>query len=255
MSEHIRSSVQGGIAAVLIDRPEKKNSLTRPMYLALADAITRADADRSVRVVTLAGNGGSFCAGNDIGDFGATLAPGEPHPSTIFLEALHAIRKPVVAAVQGWAVGIGATLLLHCDLVYASEDARLLFPFVNLGLTPEAGSSAILPRMMGRQRAAEAVLLAEPLPAAKARDYGLVNEVLAADALAARVREVAEKLAAKPPQALRASRELLLGSADDIESLMRREEEIFKQHMVSEEAAEAFAAFAEKRSPDFSRFD
>lgn len=255
MIEHVQTVTEDGVTHIRIDRVEKKNALTRHMYLGLADALVHADADRGVRVVLLSGNGGDFCAGNDMADFDAPLGDDEQHPSMVFLEALHSMRKPLVAAVQGWAVGIGATMLLHCDLVYASEDARLLFPFVNLGLTPEAGSSLVLPRLMGQQRAAEVLLLGEPLAAAKARDYGLVNEVLAGDALITRAREVAAKLAAKPPQALRETRELLAVSRDEVIACMSREAEVFKQRLTSDEAAEAFAAFAEKRPPDFSRFD
>ena len=255
MSEHVTTVTEGGVAHIRIERAEKKNALSRRMYLALADALVHADGDAGVRAVLLSGAGGDFCAGNDMADFRAPIGADEQHPSMVFLGAIHAMRKPVVAAVQGWAVGIGATMLLHCDLVYAAEDARLLFPFVNLGLTPEAGSSLVLPRMMGHQRAAEVLLLGEPLSATRAREYGLVNEVLAVDAVHDRAREIAGRLAAKAPQALRESRALLVASRHDVGAWMEREEQIFKERMVSEEAAEAFAAFAAKRAPDFSRFD
>lgn len=254
MSDNINSTLEDGVLRVRIDRPEKKNALTRAMYHALAEVLAHADAEPGVRAVLLAGSGGNFTTGNDIADFQQPLAEGEAHPSTHFLQALLACSRPLVAAVQGWAVGIGATMLLHCDLVYAGAGARIMFPFVNLGLTPEAGSSLLLPAMMGRQRAAELLLLGEAVEAARARDYGLVNEVLADDALEAHALDKARVLATRAPAALRATRVLLRGGAPTLRARLAEEETVFLERLGSDEAAEAFHAFMERRPPDFSRF-
>ncbi|HEV7522714.1 MAG TPA: enoyl-CoA hydratase-related protein, partial [Candidatus Angelobacter sp.] len=177
MAEHLNVSVQDRILTLQLDRPEKKNALTRGMYLGMIEALRQAESDSSVRVVLITGTAGCFTAGNDLMDF-ATAKPGETSPAILYLQALAAAPKPVIAAVAGVAVGIGTTMLLHCDLVYAASDARFQLPFVNLGLCPEAGSSAILPALVGHRQAAELLYFGEPFTADTARNLGIVNAIV-----------------------------------------------------------------------------
>jgi enoyl-CoA hydratase/carnithine racemase len=202
--------------------------------------------------VVFTAEGEGFCAGNDVSDFVSGL--GDDPPAVRFIEKLVRMEKPMVAAVHGPAVGIGATLLLHCDLVYASETARLLTPFVSLGLVPEAGSSLLLPRRVGYAVAAEMVLLGVPIDAQRARDLGLVNAIIPAGELRAHALLQARALAQKPPSALRLSRQLLRGNLDETLARMREETAIFGACLASGEAQEAFSAFMERRRPDFSKF-
>src|SRR6266704_3336510 len=178
MADQVSVEVTDRILSVRMDRPEKKNALTRAMYIAMTEALRQAEANSAVRVIFITGTGDSFTAGNDLVDF-ANAAPGETSPAIAFLQTLAGAQKPVVAAVNGTAIGIGTTMLLHCDLVYAASSARFQLPFVNLGLCPEAASSFILPRMMGHHRAAELLFLGGPFDAGMARDFGIVNEVYA----------------------------------------------------------------------------
>lgn len=244
-----------GVLHLRLARPERKNALTTEMYQAMADALTAAADEREVRSVLITGTDGSFCAGNDIGDFQNTPMEGDNHPVLQFMRALAGCPKPVVAAVRGPAVGVGATMLLHCDLVFAASSARFCFPFVNLGICPEFAATYLMPRFMGHVRAAELLLLGEPFDAAQALACGLINAIHDDDQVEAHGMAVARKLAGKPPNAMRVSKQLLKRwPAETIASAIREEAAHFMPMLKQDEAREAFAAFAEKRAPDFSRF-
>jgi enoyl-CoA hydratase/carnithine racemase len=254
MAEHISVSIQDRVLTIRMDRPEKKNALTRGMYLGLVDALHQAQGDAAVRVVLICGSQDCFTAGNDLVDF-ANAQLGESSPAILFLQTLAAAQKPVLAAVGGVAVGIGTTMLLHCDLVFAATAARFQLPFVNLGLCPEAGSSLILPRLMGHARAAELLFFGEPFDAETARGLGIVNQVLPETELLSRAADRARQLAEKPPAALRATKALLKQqAADAIADAMTRETRQFAALLQGPEAKEAMAAFIARRKPDFSRF-
>ena len=255
MTDQILSSIEDGVMTIRINRPEKKNALTVAMYAAMHEALQTADDDDSVRVVLITGAEGVFSAGNDIMDFIQNPPFDEDSPVGLFLQALVRARKPVVAAVNGVAIGIGTTMLLHCDLVYAGEGARFHLPFVNLALVPEAGSSYLLPRMAGHQRAAQLLMLGDPFDAATAREIGFVNEVLPDGEVEERALTIARELAAKPPAALRLTKALLKrGSAQALEETIHYELNQFRDLLQSPEAMEAFTAFMERRKPDFSKF-
>jgi enoyl-CoA hydratase/carnithine racemase len=254
MVEHVVTAVADGILDVRLNRPDKKNALTVAMYAALADALERADADASVRVVTLTGTADSFTSGNDIVDFMQQQAtPGET-PVLRFLRVISTAQKPLIAAVNGLAVGVGVTMLLHCDLVYASDSASFRLPFVDLGLVPEAASTLLLPRLVGHRRAAELLWFGEKFDAAAARDLGLANAVYPADRLATAVRDRATLLASKPPSAVRLTKALLKSEKTGVAERMAEEGACFARQLQSPEAREAFSAFMERRKPDFSRF-
>jgi len=254
MANHIVVEKQDRILAIRMDRPEKKNALTLAMYSAMAEALEKAGADAEVRVVLITGTKDCFTAGNDIADF-AAAKPEQISPAIRFLEVLAATAKPVVAAVTGVAIGIGTTMLLHCDLVYAASSARFQLPFVNLGLCPEAGSTLILPSRLGHQRAAELLFFGEPFGAEAARDLGLVNQVFTDQELPAAALARAKQLAEKPPNSLRTTKTLLKSaSAEAIKEAMARERVQFAALLQGAEAKEAMAAFMERRKPDFSRF-
>ncbi len=247
---------QGAILRVQINRPDKKNALTRAMYDALATALREADADREVRVVLLHGAGDVFTAGNDLRDFLDNPPRTADSPVLRFMAALSGAAKPVVAAVHGTAIGIGTTMLLHCDLVYATETARFHMPFVDLGLVPEFGSSALFPALAGHRRAAAHLLLGQPFDASTAADLGLINAVVAPERLMATAMAAAETLAAKPPTALRLTKRLMKSAAAaTLEAAVREESRLFVERLASPEAREAFAAFLEKRKPDFSALE
>jgi enoyl-CoA hydratase/carnithine racemase len=254
MAENVMVAVQNRTATIRINRPDKKNALTRAMYLALIEAVRQAEADANVRVVLLTGSADCFTAGNDIADF-AAARPGEAPVALDYLRTLAAATKPVIAAVAGVAIGIGTTMLLHSDLVYAADNARFQLPFVNLGLCPEAGSSFILPSMVGHHRAAELILFGEPFGAEAARQFGLVNHVVAAGELMSSATQRALQLAEKPPAALKTAKMLLkAGSREAVTNSMDRETEQFAALLQGPEAKEAMAAFLERRKPDFSKF-
>ena len=256
MSDHVAAVTEAGILRLTLTRPEKKNALTLAMYEALTAALDAAREDRSVRVVVLSGSSGSFTAGNDLFDFLADPPTGEDSPVFGFLRAVSTFPKPILAAVEGPAVGIGTTVLLHCDLVYAAPSAVFRLPFVDLGLVPEAASSLLLPQSVGPKRAAELLLFGEAFSADDAFHFGLINAVVPGDELEARVLARAEALAAKPPAALRLSKALLRSPhADAVAATIRTEGAHFVQCLQSPEAQEALMAFMEKRAPDFSRFD
>lgn len=254
MAEHIVVSVEDRILTLRLDRPEKKNALTRGMYLGMIEALKQADADPNVRVVLITGTEVCFTAGNDLVDF-ANAKPGETSPAILYLQTLAAAQKPVIAAVGGVAVGIGTTMLLHCDLVYAASDARFQLPFVNLGLCPEAGSSALLPALMGQRRAAELLYFGEPFTADTARDVGIVNAIVVGNELLNTATAKARQLAEKPPSALRITKALLKrGSVSMIADAMAKETEQFAALLQGAEAREAMMAFMQRRKPDFSKF-
>jgi enoyl-CoA hydratase/carnithine racemase len=256
MSEHVVTELGGGVLRIELRRPEKRNALTLAMYTALAEALEAAGGDRAVRAVLLHGQPEVFCAGNDVQDFRDARPEEAGTQAFRFLTAISTFEKPLVAAVAGQAIGIGTTILLHCDLVYAAESARLHLPFARLGLCPEAGSSLLLPRLAGHQRAAELLLLGEPFGAARAREVGLVNAVVPDGELMSRAGEVAAKLAALPASALRATKMLMKRPlVEEVAQAMREEGEVFRMLLGSPAAREALAAFAEKRQPDFTRFD
>lgn len=256
MSEHVRIAVEDGVLRITLARPEKKNSLTQPMYTALANALTRAETDASVRVVLLEAEGDAFTAGNDLGDFAAVAAGklDRKAMTTIqFLDALAHARKPLVAAVTGLAVGIGVTMLLHCDLVFVADDAKLSVPFVNLALVPEAASSVLLQARIGYARAYAMFALGEPIDGRTAASIGLANASLPAGEVQAAALAAAKKLATKPMGALQATKQLMRDGAA-IAAVMAKESEIFGTRLQSPETAEALRAFAERRAPDFSKF-
>ncbi len=242
MTDHIRTEAADGVLELTIDRPDKKNALDQAMYRALADALDAAAADQAVRAVLLAGAGGVFSAGNDIADFARGGARGGGETPRL-IETVLRFTKPIVAAVDGLAVGIGTTILLHCDLVYATEGARLRLPFVDLGLVPEFASSNFLPRLVGLQRASELLLLGEFFSAADARAMGLVNRIVPEADLLATARDASRRLAAKPPEAVAITRRLLRGDPDVAVARAREEAALFAERLSSPEARAAFAAF------------
>ena len=253
--DQIQTERTDGILRIGFNRPEKKNALTAGMYAALADAIEAGVADASVRVILFHGKPEVYTSGNDLADFLANPPTGMDAPVFRFLGAISRCDKPVVAAVAGAAVGIGTTMLLHCDLVYAEPAAKFALPFVNLGLVPEAGSSLLLPMLTGHQRAARLLMLGEPFDAALAREVGFVTEVVPAEGLMAHALAAAAKLAAKPPGALRQTKALMKApNAAAVAKAIADEAVIFGRCLASPEAKEAFSAFLEKRKPDFSKF-
>ena len=253
MSIDIRT--EDGIATIAFARPEKKNAITADMYARMADGLAGAAEDPAVRVVLIAGSDSCFTAGNDLQDFLAHPPSGEGSPVWRFLRGIAACPKPIVAAPCGVAVGVGTTLLLHCDLIYAGDNARFSVPFAQLGLCPEAASSLLLPAIAGWQRAAEKLMLGEPFDAREAHEMGLVNRVLPAGEAIAFARGQAAKLAQLPPASLRETKRLMkLGAAEAIPRRMAEEGEVFGRMLRAPEAREAFTAFFEKRRPDFSRF-
>jgi enoyl-CoA hydratase/carnithine racemase len=245
---------ESGVTTLTFNRPDKKNSITSAMYAALADALQAAEADASVRCVVFQGHESVFSAGNDIGDFlNNPPATGES-PVFRFLHGIAQFSKPVIAAVCGPAVGIGTTLLLHCDLVYAGDNAAFSMPIVNLGLCPEAASSLLVPQMMGYHRAAEALLLGEPFMAEAALEVGLVNRVLPPMEAAGYAQSVARKLAAKPMSALLETKRLMKkGQTQQVLATMTEEGASFGRMLREPAAREAFGAFMERRKPDFSK--
>jgi enoyl-CoA hydratase/carnithine racemase len=249
----IKTMTSAGVTTLEIARPEKKNALTMAMYDAMAAAIADAQADAAVRALVITGQPGIFTAGNDLADFMAHPPGGEDSPVFRFMRALSSCEKPVVAAVTGAAVGIGTTMLLHCDLVYVAEDARLSMPFVSLGLVPEFASSLLLPRLMGRVAASEKLLLGEPFTGAEAVALGLANKALPASEVLRHAQGIAQRFTLLAPGAVRESKRLLRAPLRDrIDATIRAEALVFSRQLMSAEAIESFKAFFEKRKPDFS---
>jgi enoyl-CoA hydratase/carnithine racemase len=244
-----------GVLTITLNRLDKKNSLTRTMYAGMAEALAQADADATLSAAVIQGHETVFSAGNDIGEFLNRLASGEESPAFQFLRAISVFSKPLLAAVCGPAVGIGTTMLFHCDLVYAGDNAAFSMPFVNLGLCPEAASSYLAPQLMGYGRAAEALLLGEPFLAETALEMGLVSRIVPPSEASALAQRQARKLAAKPLGSLIETKRLLKKSQSGIVAERLLEEGASFARLLTEPAArEAFTAFLEKRKPDFSKF-
>ena len=243
-----------GITTITLNRVEKKNSFTQSMYASCADALDAARDDAAVRVVVFQGDATVFSAGNDIGDFLGAPPKTQDAPVFRFLRALAAFPKPIIAAVCGPAVGIGTTMLFHCDLVYAGDNAAFSMPFVNLGLCPEAASSLLVPQMMGYHRAAEALLMGEPFMAEAALEVGLANRVVPPTEANAVAQAQARKLAAKPIASLIETKRLLKkGQMEQVLARIDEEAVSFGRMLGEPSAKEAFTAFMEKRKPDFSK--
>ena len=250
----ILTHTDAGVMTITFNRLDKKNSITSAMYAAMADAVAQAAADASVRVVLFQGHESIFSAGNDIGDF-LNQPPSTPDsPVFRFLRGIATLEKPLLAAVAGPAVGIGTTMLFHCDLVYAGDNAAFSMPFVNLGLCPEAASSLLAPRMFGYHRAAEALLMGEPFFAEAAQEVGLVNRVVPPTEVNGYAQSQARKLAAKPLSSLVETKRLMKGSLQqEVLQKMAEEGQSFGRMLREPAAKEAFGAFMEKRKPDFSK--
>jgi len=253
MSEHVRVERRGGVLAITLDRPERRNAITVTMYAALADAIAGAFEDGETRVISIRGEGQDFAAGNDLADFLEPVERDEEIPVWRLLRALAECEVPIVAAVHGNCVGIGTTMLLHCDLVIADETARFSMPFVDLALVPEAASSLLLPRLAGRRRAARCLLLCEAFGADEAQAMGLISHRVPQGQLDAKLDELVTTLLAKPPEALRLTQRLLRrGATDEILERMKLESSLFAERLSSAEVKEAISAFFEKRRPNFN---
>lgn len=250
----ILTHIDAGVMTITFNRLDKKNSITSTMYAAMADAVAQAAADASVRVVLFQGHESIFSAGNDIGDFLNQPPSTQESPVFRFLRGIATFEKPLLAAVAGPAVGIGTTMLFHCDLVYAGDNAAFSMPFVNLGLCPEAASSLLAPRMFGYHRAAEALLMGEPFFAEAAQEVGLVNRVVPPTEVNGYAQAQARKLAGKPLSSLIATKRLMKsGQQQEVLQKMDEEGQSFGRMLREPAAKEAFGAFMEKRKPDFSK--
>ena len=254
---NIEITRSGSTQCLRLNRPEKKNALTGAMYEALADALEAGDKDPDVSAHVLFGSGGVFTAGNDIGEFLSSSRGDQAVLKAVlrFVRLLARVAKPMLAGVDGVAVGIGTTLLFHCDMVYASPQARFHTPFLDLGLVPEAASSLLMPARMGYARAFEMLVLGKVMDSAAMLSAGLVNAIVPEDQLEAEVLRVAGELARKPPAALAQARRLMRGDAEAVWRRTDEEVAIFARQLQSAEAREAFQAFLEKRAPDFSKLD
>ena len=254
MTSHVTMEIDDGIMTLTLARADKKNAITNAMYGALSDGLERAEKDLAVRVVLFQGDGDSFTAGNDIADFAAQASGKDQSESQAFrfIRNLGVATRPLIAAVQGNAVGVGTTMLLHCDLVYLADNAKLSTPFVNFALVPEAASSMLLPARVGYVRAYAMFALGEPIDAATAFSCGLANAVVPVSELRAKARKAAETLNKRPPGSL-AYTKALMRNVDAIAAQMNREGALFRERLQTAEAREAFTAFAERRPPDFSK--
>jgi enoyl-CoA hydratase/carnithine racemase len=248
MTDHVIVTDDGPIRTVRMNRPEKKNALTHTMYERLTEALQSAGSNDAIRCIVIAGVPGAFTAGNDLQDFLkiATATEGLARPVRDFLPALVHCQKPLIAAVSGVAVGIGTTMLFHCDHVVASREARFVTPFTSLGLVPEAASSLIAPRMMGHARAFALLAMGRPLDAAQAKEAGLVNTVVAPEEVDAEAMKAARDIAALPPGAVAIARRLLKGKPEELIARIDEEAELFKVRLKSPEAIAAFQAFLTK---------
>ena len=260
MTQEIEIKVQDGVQVIRFLRADKKNAFTGPMYNAMSEALDASENNDAIACHVFVGSGGVFSAGNDINDFmrraQATAGSddkGIPAPSLDFIRRLPKVTKPMIAAVDGLAIGVGTTMLLHCDLVYASPAASLRTPFLDLGLIQEAGSTITAPERMGYPRAFELICLGEPFSAERALQAGLINAIVPADQLEATALKAARRLAAKPRQALMTSRRLLRKNHAQISAMIDEEAQNYVSLMRSPEAREAFMAFLEKRPPDFAK--
>jgi enoyl-CoA hydratase/carnithine racemase len=249
MSDQVLVSSADGVCEIQINRPEKRNAITLAMYGALVEALNEARADDSVRVVLFSGAGASFTAGNDLNDFITQSDLSDDNNAVRFLRLLPTFRKVLIAAVHGQTVGIGVTMLLHCDLVIAAKSAQMSMPFVKLGLVPEAGSSLLLPRAIGHQRAAELLLLGKPFDAAAGLEMGLVNRVVEDKALMDEARGMARAVAEQPPNALLTTKRLLRSEAGTVPARIEEELEAFREQLGSAEFKAAVDAFFKKGRP------
>lgn len=253
MSEHVLISQENNILTLTMNRPEKKNAITSAMYATLAEQLENANTNPDIRVVVITGAGDNFTSGNDINDFLQNPPTNENSTVSKFLRAIASLEKPLIASVNGVAIGVGTTLLLHCDFAYASETAVFQMPFVDLALVPEAGSSYLLPQMMGHRKAAELILLSKKFAAQEAQELGLINQVTSD--LKTTTQETANTLVQKAPEALRLSKMLLKkGNAQTVKETMQTEGALFMKRLQSPEAMEVMQAFMQKRQPDFSKF-
>ena len=253
MSESLIIERQGPLLQLRLNRPAKKNALTLAMYDAMSEQIERAGADPAIRVILISGEGGNFTTGNDLEDFPDPTAEG-PNPVFRFIGNVVTTTVPLVAAIEGTAAGIGATMLLYFDSAVAALDSRFLFPFINIALPPEAGSSLLLPQMMGYAPAAELLMRGKPFDAGKALDIGLVSRLAEPGNALSKALEIAAEFAAKPPAAMRETKRLLRGDTDIIMARIRQEEQILLRALDSPESREARTAFMQKRPADFSHF-
>ena len=256
MSEHVLVEREGGLLTLRLNRPDKMNALTRAMYSQMAEVLDAANEDRAVRAVLITGGAECFTSGNDVADFLQAPPTGMDSPVFQFMRALFDFSKPVVAAVAGPAVGIGTTLLLHCDLVYVSRDAKLRTPFVNLGLCPEFGSSLLLPRLLGQAKAAEVLLLGEAFTGAQAAEWGIASGALEdGPSTVTKAREMALRFLELAPSAVADSKRLMRAPGrEELRKVIEEEGALFGQRLRSPEAIEALSAFMQRRKPDFSKF-
>ncbi|MBC6428343.1 MAG: enoyl-CoA hydratase/isomerase family protein [Cellvibrionales bacterium] len=251
--QHILTDLSGGILSLTLNRPDRKNALNLGMYAALAEQLSTAQ-EQGARVILIQGTAGCFTSGNDLADFAADTPLDENHPGTIFMHRLLACPLPIIAAVEGLAIGIGTTMLLHCDLIYAHPQTRFKLPFVSLGLVPEFAASHLLPLQVGHRKACEWLLLADFFSAAEALDAGLLNAVIEAPAELA--QKQAQKMAALPPAALRTSKSLIKAAQHKAtKQAMQAESPALNQALKAPEFAEAITAFKQKRPPNFSTFN
>ena len=254
MSEYVKTTTSEGVTTLTLARSEKKNALTVDMYVAMAQTVRDFNQDESARVLHLRGEGGSFTAGNDLMDFMNTPPAGDDSPVIQFLVALTECEKPILVEVSGPAIGIGVTMLLHCDLIYADETATFRMPFVDLGLVPEGASSLLLPQMMGFAKAGELFYFSKKFGAQQAEQIGLITGVVSAGDLHEHCIHQARTLAKKAPAAVKMTKDLLRRhSREDVRRALSEEGALFMQQLQSAEAREAFTAFFEKREPDFSK--
>jgi len=254
MTEHIKIESKDNILSLTLARPDKKNALTNVMYGALADALLAAETDPAARVIVIRGEGDMFTAGNDVGEFAAIATgafKGERHVAR-FIQAIARATRPLVAAVQGRAVGIGTTMLLHCDFVVLAEDAQLSTPFVNLALVPEAASTLLMPLRIGYARAYEMFAFGETVDASTALRLGIANRVVPLDRLHAEAAAIAQRLAKLPAGSLAATKRLMR-NPEVLTAQIAAESECFAERLTTAEAREAFTAFAERRPPDFAK--
>jgi enoyl-CoA hydratase/carnithine racemase len=256
MTEFLSVEREAGLLTLRLNRPDKKNALTRAMYSAMSEALLAADTDASVRAVLITGGTECFTSGNDVADFLQAPPTSLDSPVFHFMQALFDLKKPIVAAVAGPAVGIGTTLLLHCDLVYVSRSAKLKMPFVSLGLCPEFGSSLILPRLLGHAKAAELLLLGESFSGEQAAGWGIANAALEDGAATlAKAREMALRFSQLAPSAVEVSKRLIQAPGrEELRRVILEEGELFGLRLRTPEAIEALSAFMQRRKPDFSRF-
>ena len=254
MSGHVVTGTTGGVLTLTLNRADKKNALLAVMYADIADALDEAAQDNAVRAAIITGSGDSFSAGNDLKDFLENPPNSPDAPVFRFMRAVSTFPKPLIAAVNGAAVGVGTTMLLHCDFAYAVAGARFQLPFVNIAIVPEFASSLLLPRLVGSVRAAELLMLGEAFTAEKALELGLLNAVVAPADLLPTAQKTAAALAAKSPSALRETKALLRAGAREIATCIAVENEAVAARLASPEFKEAATAFFEKRAPDFSKF-